>query len=89
MLPDVLSEWEGCPGELHTITGFTREEYQILDRKLNRPDARLEIIDTIMLEQAAKQFFGYPGMTTANVAMKLGSAWRQAVKTAFLSENGK
>jgi len=86
MLPDVIAEWNEWPGELETITGFTWEEYRALDQRLAESDAELQDLDEAMLTEAAKQFFGYPGMTTTSVETTLGARWEHAVDSAFLKE---
>ena len=85
MLRDVIAEWTEWPSELFTITGYSWEQYRALDQKLTQSSAEIESDDEAMLSQAAIQFFGYPGMTTASVEAALGANWRQVVEAAFLS----
>jgi hypothetical protein len=89
MLEDIVVEWTDWPEELQTITGFEFAEYLALKLKLDDPSSELTETDADMMREGAKQFFGYPGMTTSSVERSLGPEWLSEVESAFLNEDNR
>lgn len=81
LLADQDEWWDG---ELETITGFNRAEYQALLSRLTASEGRMSAADKLMLHQAANNLLGYPGMSTTHVAEYLGPSW-QAQMTDFMA----
>ncbi len=81
IIVDVLAdpdEW--WDGELQTVTGFCRTEYEELRARLCDPEFTPSSVDKRMLHQAANNLLGYPGISTAATEAKLGSDWRDQLE---------
>jgi hypothetical protein len=90
MLRDIFATWDDWHGELHTVTGFEWSEYRALYARISGgSDAALDAEDLMMLEQAANQFFGYPGIRTDNLKAAFGNAWLDRLTSAFREEQGR
>ncbi len=84
MLLDVFATWDDWHGELDTVTGFDWDEYKALYvRLLESSKPMLSDVEEAMLTQAANQFFGYPGICTANLEARLGSEWKRHLTNTF------
>ena len=80
IITDVLADQdEWWDGELQTITGFGRNEYEKLKMRLENSDFIPSSIDKQMLRQAANNLLGYPGISTAATEAYLGDSWRDQV----------
>ena len=84
MLQDILATWSDWHGELQTITGYSWDEYEALkNRLMDSKSPTLTTEDRDMLRQASNQFFGYPGIKTANLQAVIGGDWRDQVNSSF------
>ena len=85
MLRDVFATWDDWHGELQTVTGYSWEEYLALFVRICGDDYSLEGGEEEMLQQAANQFRGYPGIVTANLESVFGERWATHLDETFPS----
>ena len=90
IIADVLSDQdEWWDGELQTITGYYRCEYEELNLRMEQSEFVVSSVDKYMLHQAAANVLGYPGISTTAVESKLGENWRDQVEEFIAMMKGK
>ena len=73
LLADQDAWWDG---ELQTITGWCRSDFEGLRTRLECPDYNPSSGDKRMLHQATNTLLGYPGVQTTAVEAFLGATWK-------------
>jgi hypothetical protein len=86
MISDFLAdEDDWWNGELQTLTGFTRADYEALAAR-NGPGVIPSEADCSMLHAAANNLLGFPGISTVHCENELGEGWREIVKRFLQSK---
>ncbi|MEE4539432.1 MAG: hypothetical protein V2J51_13195 [Erythrobacter sp.] len=90
ILTDLLAdESDWWAGEIQTVTGFSKAEFEDLFSRLSKQGFVLCYKDRLMLHQAANNLLGYPDVSTAAVEALLGMEWQDSLEDFMKVMGGK